>query len=61
MAKVGAQIPIYQDNDIRERQYVPPTHRCTVVFTADAAGVIRDWRFEGQVCGVDIQRPRNRD
>lgn len=57
----GAQVPIYQDNYIRERQYVPPTHRCTIVFTADPEGIIRHWRYEGDVCVQDIKRPKNRD
>lgn len=53
--------PIYQETVYTDQVFVPAQHRCTIVFTADAEGVIRHWRYEGDVCVQDIKRPKNRD
>lgn len=61
MIGVDRGTPIFQENVYTKQVYVPPTHRCTVVFTADAEGIVRDWRYEGPVCAQDIARPKDRD
>ncbi|GAB2501121.1 hypothetical protein [Lysobacter humi (ex Lee et al. 2017)] len=61
MIGVDRGTPIYQETVYTDQVFVPAQHRCTIVFTADPEGIIRHWRYEGDVCVQDIKRPKNRD
>ena len=61
MIGIDRGTPIFHEDVHTKQVYVPPSHRCTIVFTADIEGIVRDWRYEGEVCAQDIARPKDRD